>query len=375
MKNKERTKVVLLSHILAHYRKDVYKYISDSEKYDFYFIGGRNYQNINNIENLKGVTLGYLNFSFFKHRFYYLKGSLKYILKIKPEIVISSGVDFHLIHTIILFFIYRIILRKKFIWWSQGTKGHQGTIGWLARKFFYRFSSGVLLYGEQGKANLIRMNVQPDRLKVIGNCLNDEDYGFINYTLESKRERKEDDIKILFTGRITSKVDLFTFIKAIHLLKVQYGRYFICYIIGDGAEKGHIELIKRLELNEQFLLVGAKYGKEAHSYFLDSDLYVYPGGIGLSILHAFSFSLPVITVDDYSLHFPEIELLRINKNGDVYQSGNYESLAKKILKWEDKIRNKREQIVNSSLEVIKEKGYLPKQVAEKLIDFLETKCR
>lgn len=372
MQDNEKTKVVLLSHILAHYRRDVYKYLSDSEKYDFYFIGGRNYQNIQGIKDLKGATLGYLKFSFFKHRFYYLKGSIKYITKIKPQIVISSGVDFHLIHTIILFFIYRVILRKKFIWWSHGNKGHQGKIGWLMRKLFYKLSSGVLLYSEKGKENLIHMNVKPDQLRVIGNCLNNEDYGFLNYKVESKKERGG-HVKILFTGRITHKVDLDTLIRAIHFLKIKYGKCFICYVIGKGAEKEHLELIRTLELNDQFLLLGAKYGKEAHTYFLDSDLYIYPGGIGLSILHAFSFGLPVITIDDESLHFPEVELLKVERNGDVYQNRNYMSLAEKILKWEDKISENREEIVNSSLEVIKEKGYMPQQVADKLIEFLESK--
>jgi len=57
------------------------------------------------------------------------------------------------------------------------------------------------------------------------------------------------------------------------------------------------KLAKESNVYDNIVFVGEKYGKDNHEYFLRSDVFVYPGAIGLSILHAMSFGLPIITTD------------------------------------------------------------------------------
>src|SRR5205085_9067419 len=50
-------------------------------------------------------------------------------------------------------------------------------------------------------------------------------------------------------------------------------------------------------------------------WFLSSSCFVYPGSIGLSLLHAFGYGLPVITHADRRRHGPEIAALVHEWNG------------------------------------------------------------
>ena len=368
-KKQNKKKIILLTPVLSHYRHDVYHNLANSSDFDWLFVGGKEYQHIKSIDHFNSKTFSYWSFSLLNHRFYYLKGAIKQILKAKPDIVISSGVDFHLIHTVILFFIYRIILRKKFIWWSQGTPGHQGRIGWLARKIFYKSSSGILLYSSQGYDNLLKMKVKPEKLKVVGNCLNKEDYGFLNHDIP-KITKGGEEITILFSGRLTEKAKLDILIKSLQIIKEKGTGNFKCLIIGNGDIGKYKKLAKKFEVEDKMFFLGPLYGKEAHKYFLESDLFVYPGGIGLSILHALSFGLPVITTDNDSLHFPEIELLKKGLNGDVYHDNDAADLADTILNWKDKILKNRMLYADHCLQSIKEHAYLPDEVGEKVIEFM-----
>jgi len=374
MKNKNqkknKKKIILLTPVLSHYRQDLYHNLANSGDFDWLFVGGNEYQNIKSIDHLNSKTFSYWSFSLLNHRFYYLKGAVKNILRNKPDMVISSGIDFHLIHTLWLYIIYRIILRKKFIWWSQGTPGHQGRIGWLARKLFYKSSSGVLLYSRAGYENMLKMNVHPYKSKVIGNCLNKEDYGFLNHAI-NKESTTDEKLHILFSGRLIPKAKLEILIQALGILKSKGYNDYKCTIIGDGDLEHYKELTNTYQVQDVVSFTGSLYGKAAHSYFLKSDLFVYPGGIGLSILHALSFGLPVITTDNDSLHFPEIELLKKGLNGDVYHDNDAVDLADKILIWKDKILKNKKLYADHCLCSIKENGYLPDEVSEKILFFLK----
>ena len=368
---RKKQTIVILVPILAHYRRDVYRYLSNSKDFDFIFFGGKNYENIKTIDDLKSQTFNYFSFQLAKHTFYFFKLAIREIIKAKPKAIVSSGVDFHLIHSFLLFFIFRIILRKKFYWWSQGTTGHQGKVGWIFRKMVYKLSSGVMLYSQAGFENLMKMKVPSRKLAVLNNCLNAEDYGFLNYDIVNRRE-KWDSLKILFIGRITSKVDLNVLLKSLSFINSSVKRKILSNIVGGGDIAHYVKLAKDYKLEDQVNFTGPLYGKDAHNYFLESDLFVYPGGIGLSIAHALSFGLPVITTDNMKLHNPEIELLKPGFNGDLYHDNDYQDLSKIILKWDQELTQNRNKHAKSCIDTVEKLNYLPEKVSENIISFLKT---
>ena len=124
-------------------------------------------------------------------------------------------------------------------------------------------------------------------------------------------------------------------------------------------------------MDSSIKFVGSNFGKYIYKYFLKADILVIPGAVGLSIVHAFSYGLPIITSDNMKIHGPEIELLTVGDNGDLFESENANSLACKIIKWKNLLSN------NSNLKYSKncinniyDKGYLPNIVASKIYNGL-----
>lgn len=52
--------------------------------------------------------------------------------------------------------------------------------------------------------------------------------------------------------------------------------------------------------------------------------------IGLSLLHAFGYGLPVVTSDRLDAQNPEIEALRPSQNGLLYRHGDFKALAESL---------------------------------------------
>ena len=361
-------KVILIEHVLPHYRKDVFRTLTESNVFDLEFVAGKEYQGIKSIIPEQSSVFNYSSFRCFGHRFYYLKGASRYIKTKKPDIIISTGVDFHLIHTLIIYFYHRFIKRKKFFWWSHATKGHQGRFGYLIRKFVYRKSTGVLSYNHKGKMNLLEMGIREKNIKVVNNSINTEDYGYLNHDLFQKKTNSR--FTILYSGRVTEAKKVNLLIKALGIIKSRKRFDFICYIVGGGDLDSLKNLTKECKVYENIAFTGEKYGNDNHEYFLKSDVFVYPGGIGLSILHAMSFGLPVITTDDIASQGPEFELLLPGINGDVFKNNSVEDLADKISIWKAKTETSGNTITENCINRIKELEYLPEEQSRRVIEFV-----
>ena len=101
-------------------------------------------------------------------------------------------------------------------------------------------------------------------------------------------------------------------------------------IVGRGdEEKKKLKLQSHsLGVSDAVVFVGAEYDPmRIGAYFTLFDVFCYPSNIGLSILHAFGFGVPVITCDDLDLQNPEIEALEDGENGLLYRAGDSEALA------------------------------------------------
>ncbi|MFC2152100.1 glycosyltransferase family 4 protein [Bacteroidota bacterium] len=361
-------KVVLIEPVFAHYRKDVFESFLHSKDFDFNIIAGRNYDGVKSLEAYDNRLYNYITFRLFNHKFYFLKGVIKYLLNEKPDVVICTGIDLHLIHTILIHFIFRLVKRKSFYWWSHASIGNQGNLGMNVRRFFYKKSTGILAYNQEGRENLLKMGISENRIMVVNNSLNRADYGYLNYDLFIAK--KNEKFTILYSGRLTKAKKVDVLIKALGIIKQKKLIDFQCYIIGDGDLASLKKLVNKLNLENEVTFLGAKYGKETDPYFIKSSLFVYPGGIGLSILHAMSYGIPVLTTDNLNLHFPEFEILEKGFNGDLFINDSHEDLANKIVKWKEKAVDW-EKYAKNCINKIETMGYLPEIMVEKVLSFLK----
>ncbi len=103
-------------------------------------------------------------------------------------------------------------------------------------------------------------------------------------------------------------------------------------VIGKGPDLDNVkQTAQGLGISDHVICPGAVYGEENVGWwFCAADVFCYPANIGLSILHAMNYALPVVTSDHIESQNPEIEALRDGKNGLLYQHGSVEDLAAKL---------------------------------------------
>jgi glycosyltransferase involved in cell wall biosynthesis len=100
-------------------------------------------------------------------------------------------------------------------------------------------------------------------------------------------------------------------------------------VIGDGVERQALEDLARARgVAERIRWVGAVTDDaDIAPWFLTSALLVHPAGIGLTLMHAFGFGLPVVTHGDPDGHNPEFEAFEDGGTGRSFPCGSVAGLA------------------------------------------------
>lgn len=104
-------------------------------------------------------------------------------------------------------------------------------------------------------------------------------------------------------------------------------------VVGDGSARPAAEAhAKKIGIDKSVVFTGAIYDeRELAGWCLSACCVAYPVAIGLSAMHAFGYGLPIVTSDDRGGHGPEINAIIPGENGWLYEDGNPQDFAEKIL--------------------------------------------
>ena len=99
--------------------------------------------------------------------------------------------------------------------------------------------------------------------------------------------------------------------------------------IGDGLERKELEtIVHDRGLAGHVRFVGEMYDEsQLAPWFLSSTLFVHPAAIGLGLLHAFGYGLPVVTHGDRDAHGPEFAAFEPGMTGRTFTPGDVGELA------------------------------------------------
>jgi glycosyltransferase involved in cell wall biosynthesis len=323
---------------IAHYRLPLYYGLINNSKINLNVQASSN----NNGSTFRALDshfdINHPTLSLFGGRLKWQRG-LKLVLAKHPGDVLIVCGDLHFLSTLLI--IFRAKLRGVgVLWWthhrSAGSRNWRVKIRLLIARLL---SDCVLLYTNAGVKYLIEYGFDKDRLFACGNTidnresLNAAQAWSSEALLAFKKEiGLENQPIFLFSSVLRKKVQLDLLLKALADGQLKAKSWHLV-IIGDGEmAEDYRALAKSLRIDHRITWVGALYDEEKLApWFLSASYFVYPGSIGLSLLHAFSYGLPVITHNCASKHMPEFEALKPNINGITFREGSVIDLSDTLI--------------------------------------------
>ena len=146
-----------------------------------------------------------------------------------------------------------------------------------------------------------------------------------NYRKIYSSERKYD---FLFCGRFTEKSCISLLLQAVHLTKYKFA------FIGNNSLTNHLDVsqvIIDLNIVNQVDLYDFTTDELILSQiFNNSKIFVYPGQVGLSMLHAMAYGLPLIVHDNSSKQMPEYFCFNDQNSGFTFEYNNLDSLVNRL---------------------------------------------
>jgi glycosyltransferase involved in cell wall biosynthesis len=231
-------------------------------------------------------------------------------------------------------------MRVPVILWGHGfSKQESGLRRWL-RAQSCRLADAILTYNYTAADSLVRGGIPRTRVFVALNSLDQVPIQSARAQWIADQERlaafkREHGLDagpvLLFCSRLdpANRVDmLIAATKA--LLPRHPGLRTV--VIGGGPHQPELEeMARKLGVSGRVTFTGAMYGEaQVAPWFVSSSAFVYPANIGLSILHAMGYGLPVITSDRTDTQNPEIEAMQHEHNGLTYAHDSQEALNSAI---------------------------------------------
>lgn len=225
----------------------------------------------------------------------------------------------------------------KTVVWGHGVSKRESRLSFAFRAGLAKLATCVVFYNHTNAGRFVEQGFDRSRVFVALNCLDQTGIRQAKAAWQDDPRKLQEfrDQKglgngpiVLFVSRLdpNNRVDLL--IEAAAIMARQRDDLRVV-IVGSGEDSDRLkQLIADRGLGRHVMMVGAVYNEmELAPYYLSADVYCYPRNIGLSVLHAFGYGLPVVTSDDMTTHNPEIEAIRPGENGLMYKDGDAASLA------------------------------------------------
>ncbi|TVQ51021.1 MAG: glycosyltransferase family 1 protein [Phycisphaerales bacterium] len=270
-----------------------------------------------------------------RHTFFWHSAQWKSVSPKVADVVILSW-DLHYLSLLPSLLKARLRGVPTILWghgYSKNERGWRRTM----RNAVARLATAVLFYEDVTAQRFIDEGWPKDRVHV---ALNSLDLKPIQAARESwtatpdrldafKRQHGlEEGPVILFVSRFREDNRTDMLIEAASRLREDFPSLRVV-LIGDGPDRERLVSFARDGgVEKHVVFAGAIFDEqEIAPWFLSSDVFCYPVNIGLSILHAFGYGIPVVTSDRREAQNPEIIALESGVNGMVYEHGKIDSMV------------------------------------------------
>lgn len=233
---------------------------------------------------------------------------------------------------------YPLLLRAKLqgvpvVWWGQGwsagSRGHRAKV----RQRIMRLADVVILYTDKERDEYLSMGFSLERTFALNNGLDvDSIDGAIaewdaSRIQEFRRANGLDACShwCIFIGRLTRKSEIGLLIESLAKIRGDIG----LIVVGDGPVAGEArDQARALAVEHRIIWAGAHFEEcSIAPWMLSASVFVYPGAVGLSLIHGFAYGLPAVIHGDRWGHGPEFAAFENGRNGLTFECGSAHSLA------------------------------------------------
>jgi glycosyltransferase involved in cell wall biosynthesis len=323
-----KPKKVLFAHqsTIPHYRVEFYNYLKKykSEEWDFHVVFDKKTSrdlyfaetdsSRFEFETLptKTWTIKLFNRSLRFQNFFFK--AHKYDL-----IIVGSALDNP---TYALIFLYKL-LGKKIAIWGQGKDTKERRKDALApymekfRIFLSNIADGFFAYNNMVYEWLVSKNIDKDKITVIYNAVNTVKHRQFYNEIKNKRDEiraengfSPNDKVLLYMGRMIMNKKVDFILETYEYLRKKDASYKLMLI---GSSKSDFLPALRARFGEEDVIYkGFVPDTDIPPYFVLSDLFVFPGAVGLGLVQPVCYNLVPIIIES-PLHSVEIEYFN-NKN-------------------------------------------------------------
>ena len=196
--------------------------------------------------------------------------------------------------------------------------------------FLNRSADGYFAYTEGVKEYLALQGVPEEKIFTVNNTIdiNMQRSAFEKLIKDKEIIKKQLGVSVkkvlLFVSTFKESKKAGFLLKAFSILR-EMDNDFYMLLVGSGGED-YLD-----ELSDNITYFGSVTAiQKLASIYVASDIFVYPGQVGLAPLQALCYNLPVITIDSKYIHGPEIEYLTPVNSIIMNSSTNPEEYAKEI---------------------------------------------
>ncbi len=269
----------------------------------------------------------------------FFPGALRAIIRNPPDVVMCIANMSQLTELAALFVCK--ILRIRFVWWTHGYD-HDPVRSRLLQAFknrwmifLFRQADAVITFSNAGRDYVVTQGLPASKVFCAPNTL-DTDRLLESATNVNKRFSKQEiacelgidanDQFVLFSGRLLKGKRLEDAILAMAKVRQELPRAHLL-VIGDGSERLWLSQLAKDVLSGGCSFFGEVFDEDQLAkMFSIAEVFIMPGYVGLAIVHAFCFGLPLIT-ERVENHSPEVQYLHDGYNGYCVDVGDVDGLA------------------------------------------------
>ncbi len=245
---------------------------------------------------------------------------IKNIRKYRPQTLIAN------FGAVYLFILGGFLMgvKHRIAWYHTLTSQleYNRLLSWR-KKILYKLTTRIIANSESGRLDLASaFGICSDKIKVIPNAVRDS--GIYGNTIQNK---------LVYAGRLHSIKGIKVLIRALAIVKISYPDILL-EVIGGEDEKGiMVDLLKlqdELELEKNIHFVGNRSKAQVLKAFSTAYCSIVPSyyeAFGYVVIESFSVHTPVVGSNTTGI----AEIVEDKVNGLLFEPGNYEELASKLI--------------------------------------------